>query len=421
MPWLKYHRFSDILCNNHKMYIFRSNVHSLNSLSADSNKNRYRWIVTAIATVATFGLLAAVGKFLPSSFSNRNPNPSAAMISKTSATGKASYIECKLDKVKDTGRTGLVAFTYLIPNGWVAAPTLAWNSDISLFGEFQAHTKDLKYYVDQVEPFNMSYSSLPGGPHQGFRIVHATDFLKVLLRQVESKGLASNVKIIDEKNSEIPLTAQEKQLYGMARNMSGSTDIISEAGFLEVSFQKGSEHGIATFATIVKGTLSSSPAFQGRYETGNYVIGPTMFVLRPTQVTSQRAAEIRILEASLRMTPQFTLYLLKLETAHSQGAIRAIHNEERQEQSEWRARSMSRFKAQMASKDAHTREFCDYISDQQEYVGAGGRQATLPANYIRAWADNSGDYILTNSYTYNPKKYSNNQSWGLLHKKPMTH
>lgn len=49
---------------------------------------------------------------------------------------------------------------------------------------------------------------------EGFQIEKATDFLKAVMRQMEQAGNASNVRIIDEVNSDLPLTAMQNLLEG---------------------------------------------------------------------------------------------------------------------------------------------------------------------------------------------------------------
>jgi hypothetical protein len=57
----------------------------------------------------------------------------------------------------------------------------------------------------------------------------------------------------------------------------------------------------------------------------------------------------------------------------------------------------------MAAKDESTHQFCNYISDQQDFKPRSGPIVTLPSTYAHSWADGKGNYFLTDDPTFDPR------------------
>jgi hypothetical protein len=68
-----------------------------------------------------------------------------------------------------------------------------------------------------------------------------------------------------------------------------------------------------------------------------------------------------------------------------------------------REKQMANFKEQMAQRDDFTHDFCNYLSDQQDFKSSNGTVVTIPTAYDHAWSNGQGGYYLTNDPTFDPK------------------
>ena len=323
-------------------------------------------------------------------------------------------IVCSLEQVKDTQRSGLVAFTYLLPKGWSAQNSLSWNANGVYQAEFIAETADHQYGVDQLEPINMVYTAATGMAPKGLRLTHATDFLDALVGRIRQQGKATNIKVVEQFNTTLPETATQKlmasgKMYG---NMSQRT--FNEAGYAKITFEMGGVEETASLGTSVMGWMMQNNMVTGvgrtqstfNTETGTYVVGPTLLVVAPAQASPARVKEGQIIASSVRMTPQFTSFVIKLALQMSEaGAQAARENGKRlqQDMEDRREKSMADFRTHMAEKDANTHDFCNYILDRQDFKSANGTVVTMPSAYSHAWSNGSGEYVLTNDPTYDPR------------------
>ena len=100
-------------------------------------------------------------------------------------SSKSSGVKCTLEQVKDTEKSGLVAFTYFVPEGWTTHHFMKWGDSDSFVANISATTPDKSYSVDQLEPMLSTYMAMRGIAPRGVRITHATDFLHSLVDQVK--------------------------------------------------------------------------------------------------------------------------------------------------------------------------------------------------------------------------------------------
>ncbi len=122
-------------------------------------------------------------------------------------------LKCQLEQLKDS-QSGLVAFTYLVPNGWVAHNRMGWNGPGSFVANLSAATPDKHYSVSQLERMVTTYS-LSRASTSGTPIHHATDFLKAMVEMLKQGYGISSVEVVDDINS--PLAVDEQQLIGQGQ------------------------------------------------------------------------------------------------------------------------------------------------------------------------------------------------------------
>jgi hypothetical protein len=322
-------------------------------------------------------------------------------------------IKCTLAQVKDEQRTGLVAFTYFVPDGWEGKNSLVWNGN-TYVADLIASTPDKLYTVDQLEPISMNYSASSGTQAKGIRMTHATDFLHALVNRMQQQGGAKNVRVLEDVNQELPLADWQKLLQQnrMIGGMSQAT--FRESGFMKFTFDRNGVVETATVGTTVAGNLLSNNMALGfgptqrqfSSETGSYVVGPTMLVVVPSQASAQKVKETQIVASSARITPKFLDYCANLALQMARASEKMTEERGRQlreDMEKQTTRLMSDFKARMAARDANVHDFCNYLLDQQDYHAPDGNIVTLPNNYNHAWANNQGVYILTDDHTFDPR------------------
>lgn len=76
--------------------------------------------------------------------------------------------------------------------------------------------------------------------------------------------------------------------------------------------------------------------------------------------------------------------------------------------SEMRADQQSDWERRQQANDRIVQNFCDNIRGVQRYNDPfSGKEVELPSGYGHAWANNLGEYIITDSPSYNPNVESN--------------
>ncbi|HWD38571.1 MAG TPA: hypothetical protein VG944_06960 [Fimbriimonas sp.] len=331
-------------------------------------------------------------------------------------------IACSLIQVRDSQRSGLVAFTYLAPKGWKAKNSMTWNGNV-YEADYGAETADEQYSVSRFEPFTMTYWSTNGRVTGGARLAHATDFLKIVASNLQKSGLIDDFKVLDQSDTSLPPSDIQKMTEQQPTYGSGRLQF-REAGFLKLAFTKNGFHGCAGLGATVEGTLLSLNASYGRgiptysQESGAYIIGPTLIIATPESPDPQRVKEVQIVASSARITPDFRSYTIALALKISEANLEANRERIQQENrmmEERREKSMAEFRHQMEVKDDNSRQFCNYIRDQQDYVQPDGARVTLPMQYDHSWVNSAGEYILNSDPTFDPKGYGSG-GWVQLQK-----
>ncbi len=119
---------------------------------------------------------------------------------------------------------------------------------------------------------------------------------------------------------------------------------------------------------------------------GTYVVGPTLYVVAPSKPSPSRVKEAQIVASSIRADAAvhhdyiMKLVLLPVPSAALDASIERGKEMQREHQA-WQQESMAKFKSDMAAKDAHTHDFCNYLLDQRDFVDRDGSTVALPSNW----------------------------------------
>ncbi len=336
---------------------------------------------------------------------------SLALISQ--AAGPSSGIKCKLEQVKDS-ESGLVAFTYFVPQGWTAHSMMQWTAPGAFTANLSASTPDKHYSVSQLQHMVVSYGRFGNNPPKGIVIHHATDFLRALVELLKRQYNVNDVQITDEVNQPVPAS----QLSSIPQiNTSGPMDtvaFVNEVGFLQVSFDADGTPMVAALGTSVSGRndIKHQPnrPDQEVGESGVFAVGPSTVIVSPANPAHEKVKELQLIASSMNMTPQFLAHWREVTTKLAKATLDANVLGRQYADAHWHEHAMAKFRDQMEAKDANTHQFCNYILNQQDYKDQSGNVVTLPSSYKHAWADGNGNYLLTDDPTTDTRGYGSG-SW----------
>ena len=152
--------------------------------------------------------------------------------------------------LQDSERTGQVAYSFLLPKGWQNGSSFHWAGK-SYVANLKATSPDGAYFVDKLEPMSMQYTSGSGQQSQGVQINKATDFLEAIVRKGQETGQSSNVKILEETNSDLPLTREQLLIANMPQTGGMFRKQFNQNGFLKVSYQHNGTQTISEMGATV--------------------------------------------------------------------------------------------------------------------------------------------------------------------------
>ncbi len=326
--------------------------------------------------------------------------------------------KCTVEKVKDTQKSGLVAFTFLVPTGWTPHSLFNWDKNGSFFANLSASSPDKHTSADVLEPCVLTYGWMNKIAPKGIRIDHATDFLHALVSQMQTQQGVTNVETVEEVNQDLPLTDFQKKAATTNWGPMHKRSYLHETGFLKVTFQRDGVEETANLGTTVTGMMQviqipNSPGPTTISQTNQ--VGPTVVIVTESHASLAKIREAQIVASSMHMTPQFLDYWRKMTTAMAEAYLRGTAAALKENNDTWHGRAMASFRDQMAAKDANTHDFCNYLLDQQDYRAPGGGTVTLPT-YIKAYTNSNGEYLISDNPQFVPSG-AGSQVWEQLVKK----
>jgi hypothetical protein len=339
----------------------------------------------------TISLVAGLGALL-----------AARAIGGAQAHSKGHGIQCSLCKVQDSERTNLICYTYLLPQGWHPENKVTWPGQLPSVN-LKAQSADGTYMVDRVDPFNIAYSGGTNIPTAGLHIDGALDFLHKFIDQMQQKGIWSNVQVVDESSHPLPLTPMQQSSQQTPFPNTTAT-FIHESGFIKVTFEKNGKQESSSLGTVITGRTShmeqkmpyGGATFVRDFD--GWTVGPTVVVMTSANPSPAKVKETQIVLSTMRSTPDWNLKCAEIALRSAQqGLARTEANGAalRAQFARDGERRMANFRDQMGAKDANTRQFCNYILDQQDYKDPSGNTVTLPSSYKYAYANGQGQYYVT--------------------------
>jgi hypothetical protein len=320
--------------------------------------------------------------------------------------------------------TGLEAFRLLIPKGWRAEGAITWSSNVALpaqsFFRFYNPGSDEEMTFFPTQAFFWTNNPLflktnpPGSLRFGTPVMRPVDWQTALQKGVIPKlrPRAAGLRIVQQR--EVPELAQ------LARGLPmGGVNSSAVAGKARLQYREGERFmeeelfaALSQFVINMPGT-GLSPGYFINYWYIDYVFS---FRAAQGRLTSQNKT-FQTMIYSTKVNPQWFAKVANVKEMMAQQASRNIKAIGRigemvaRAGSEMRADQMRAWEQRQQVQDRIARNFSDYIRGVDRYNDPiSGKQVELPSGYGRAFANNLGEYIVTESPSYNPN-IGSNQNW----------
>jgi hypothetical protein len=318
--------------------------------------------------------------------------------------------------------TGIEAFRLLIPKGWKAEGRIAWSANPALPAQSRFRfynpkgTEELNFFPTQAYFWTNNRLFLstnpPGTLRFGTLVMRPVDlhtaFTKSIVPQIR-KG-ARGMRIIEEK--EVP------ELAEIARGEpAAGVHNFAEAGKIRIQYESGKPMEEEIYAAVSQFvTDMPGSGFTGSYFINYWYIDYLFSFKAERGGLNPRSRLFQMMIYSVKVNPQWYAKVVNVKEMLVQQAIRGIKAVGRigemvaRAGSEMRAEQMRSWEQRQQAQDRIAQNFSDYIRGVERFHDPlAGKEVELPAGYGRAWANNLGEYIVSDSPSYNPNIGSNLQ------------
>jgi hypothetical protein len=364
--------------------------------------------------------------FVHESFSREDDGP------ETAADQKSNVDESQATARQQTFVTykyvdpmvGMEAFRLLIPKGWRAEGGTTWSANPALpvqahFRFFNPHgAEQLEFFPSQSYFWTNNqvflYTNPPGTLRFGTLVAQPVDlqtaFSNIILPAFRRNS--AGLQIIERKRvPELEQLAKGQLTPGVNANATG--------GKIRISYQENGGPMEEEMYAVVSQFVTPLPA---SYMTPSYFIDywyvDYIFSFKAEKGKLDSNAKIfQTMIFSYKINPQWFAKVLNTKEQMVQMIMRGIKAIGRigdiiaHAGSEMRADQQSDWERRQQANDRIVQNFCDNIRGVERYNDPfSGKEVELPSGYGHAWANNLGDYIITDSPSYNPN-IGSNLSW----------
>lgn len=343
----------------------------------------------------------------------KTPSPS-------DARGAANFETFVTYKYTDP-MTGMEAFRLLIPKGWRADGSITWYQNPALPAQARFRfsnpngTEEFNLFPTQAYFWTNNQMALatnpPGSLRFGTLVMSPIDlnaaFTKVIIPQVRS-GVSGLRTIKAQEVPELATIARGQPVQGV-RSYASAGKMRIEYGENGRPMEEEIYAAVSQFVTDLPGS-ALSPGYFINYWYIDYVFS---FSAGKNQLDSQ-ATVFQTMLYSLKVNPQWFAKVANVREMMAQNAIRGIQATGRIGDTVARAGSnlredqMRDWERRQQANDRVIQNFTDNIRGVERFNDPfAGKEVELPSGYGRAFANNLGEYIVTDSPSYNPNIGSN--------------
>ncbi|MCL5023959.1 MAG: hypothetical protein M1497_11465 [Nitrospirae bacterium] len=317
--------------------------------------------------------------------------------------------------------TGIEAFRLLIPKGWRVEGKIAWSANPALPAESRFRfynpngAEELNFFPTQSYFWTNNRLFLstnpPGSLRFGTLVMRPVDLRTAFTKAIIPRARAGvrGIRVVEEKPvPELAQIARGEPAAGVRSS--------AEAGRVRIQYVESGRPmeeelyaAISQFATDMPGS-----GFTGGYFINYWYIDYVFSFRAEKGGLSARSKVFQTMIYSVKVNPRWFAKVINVKEMLAQQAIRGIKAVGRigemvaRAGSEMRADQMRVWEQRQQAQDRIARNFSDYIRGVDRFHDPlAGKEVELPSGYGRAWANNLGEYIVSDSPSYNPNVGSN--------------
>lgn len=330
------------------------------------------------------------------------PEPSAKTIETARSPGSAKIIRFRPFAVRDPQINNVEAFRLLVPEDWGVQGGVLWRHDRAILATAVLRVHDPKSFeavhflpLEQFAQGNPGWGFGIGSIYLGSELQPAMDPQTFVARIVVRRYRQEMSGAMPVGGEELPTVAQAAQTPSMPSQ--------TRAGRFRYSY-----------------TLSGRPMEEDIYCVLSYTSAPAVQTVywSPLQLYSMRAEKgkldrqtklMQVIASSVRVNLQWFNAYQQVWAMWQANVMQSIQNAGNLSRyiaginNEISAMNRQAWNDQQSSQDRISPGFSEYIRGVDTYRNPINNQPIqLPSGYSQAWANPSGEYIVSDSPSYNP-------------------
>lgn len=315
-------------------------------------------------------------------------------------------------EVVDQEGTGMVASTYLLPEGWSSNDKLYWeykdpNVPIRYKGVFK--NEDGTMFIQSYPDVRASWNTGPSGTG-GYR--SPSDIVTGIKDLIKQQRPGRQLRYVSQK-----ILSNNKQ---NGAQLSSQYTSVAQTGVIKIEYEESGQTFEEEFYGQLNVTDMVTPSVMGQMES--VIWGASS--LYSVKAVKGRLDECRkiaqTIKSSARMTKPFFNRLAQVIQVLSNKVYQQIYQAGQiskiisQTNDQMIANIDASYQQSQKANDRINNNFSDYIRGVDRY-GDGDSQVQLPSGYSNAWVNDKGEYILTNTQGWDPGSQFNG-NWKQLSK-----
>jgi hypothetical protein len=318
--------------------------------------------------------------------------------------------------------TQMEVFSMLIPKGWQVQGGVTWVSDPALpvqsrFRFFNPYgSEELNFFPAHAFFWTNNGMFLstnpPGTLRFGTRVAQPMTLHDAFARTVIPAAARNMMGMTIVKESPVP------ELAGLAKGLpTQGVYATAEGGKLRINYGEKGKQMEEEFYSAVSQFVTNIPGVGGGYFI-NYWFIDYVFSFRDEKgKLDSRSKIFQTMIYSIKFNQRWAAKVVNVKEMMAQAYIRGIKAIGQMGQMVAQAGSQMREDQQRAWEqrqqvnDRIAQNFSDHIRGVERYNDPrAGKEVELPAGYGHAWANDLGEYIVTESPSFNPN-INSNQHW----------
>jgi len=337
---------------------------------------------------------------------------------------KPSHIQTFITYIYRDPTAGMEAFHLLIPKGWRANGSITWSAnpalpaqchfrfydpgslpELDLFPSQAYFWTDNRVFLSTNPPGSLRFGTLVARP-----VDIKSAFTRIIIPNFRAR--VGKWRIVEQKSvPELAKLAQGRPTPGVISR--------AEAGKIRIEYNEKGRHMEEEIYAAVSQFIMPQ---QGSFATPNYFINywyiDYVFSFKAEKgKLGENSKLFQTMIYSLRVSPRYFTKIANVKEMLAQMYIRRIRATGRigdiiaRAGSEMRADQQRAWEQRQKVQERIAQNFSDYVRGVERFDDLrAGKEVELPSGYGHAWANNLGEYIVTESPSYNPN-IGSNQHW----------